>query len=84
MEDKRKEIGDAASKLRNGLDKLIDTRQKVEAMTIELEETRVQLAAYQKQCDEYLIVIVQQERLKNRRKLSWLARKKSLKRKQNV
>lgn len=62
MEDKRKEIGDAASKLRNGLDKLIDTREKVEAMTIELEETKVQLAAFQKQCDEYLIVIVQQKR----------------------
>ena len=62
MEDKRKEIGDAANKLRNGLDKLIDTRQKVEAMTIELEKTKAQLAVFQKQCDEYLIVIVQQKR----------------------
>lgn len=62
LDDKRKELGDAASKLSNGLDKLIDTRQKVEAMTIELEETKIQLASFQKQCDEYLVVIVQQKR----------------------
>ena len=62
LEDKRKELGDAASKLSNGLSKLIDTRQKVEAMTVELEETRAQLAIFQKQCDEYLVVIVQQKR----------------------
>ena len=57
LEDKRKEIGDAASKLRNGLSKLIDTREKVEAMTVELEETKIQLAAFQKDCDDYLVVI---------------------------
>ena len=62
LDDKRKELGDAANKLSNGLDKLIDTRQKVEAMTIELEETRIELASFQKQCDEYLVVIVQQKR----------------------
>lgn len=62
LDDKRKELGDAASKLKNGLDKLIDTRQKVEAMTIELEDTKIQLANFQKQCDEYLVVIVQQKR----------------------
>ena len=62
MEDKRKELGDSANKLRSGLSKLIDTRQKVEAMTVELEETKTQLAIFQKQCDEYLVVIVQQKR----------------------
>ena len=62
LDNKRKEIGDAANKLRNGLDKLIDTRQKVEAMTVELEETKGQLAIFQKQCEEYLVVIVQQKR----------------------
>lgn len=62
LDDKRKELGDAATKLKNGLDKLIDTRQKVEAMTVELEETRIQLANFQKQCDEYLVIIVQQKR----------------------
>ena len=62
LDAKRKEVGDAANKLRNGLDKLIDTRQKVEAMTVELEETKAQLAIFQKQCEEYLVVIVQQKR----------------------
>jgi len=36
-------------------------RQKVEGMTIELEEMKAQLAVFQKQCDEYLVVIVQQK-----------------------
>lgn len=62
LDSKRKELGDAASKLSNGLSKLIETRQKVEAMTVELEETKAQLAVFQKQCDEYLVVIVQQKR----------------------
>ena len=31
-------------------------------MTVELEETKAQLAVFQKQCDEYLVVIVQQKR----------------------
>jgi len=29
LQEKRKELGDAASKLRNGLDKIDDTRAKV-------------------------------------------------------
>ena len=62
LDKKRKEMGDSADKLSNGLSKLIDTRQKVEAMTVELEETKIQLASFQKQCDEYLVVIVQQKR----------------------
>ena len=31
-------------------------------MTVELEETKIQLASFQKQCDEYLVIIVQQKR----------------------
>ena len=31
-------------------------------MTVELEDTKIQLAILQKQCDEYLVVIVQQKR----------------------
>lgn len=31
-------------------------------MTVELEETKAQLAVFQKQCVEYLVVIVQQKR----------------------
>ena len=62
LDEKRKELGDAASKLSNGLGKLIDTRQKVEAMSVELEQTKAQLAVFQKECDEYLVIIVQQKR----------------------
>lgn len=50
------------SKLRNGLFKIDDTRTKVETMSIELEEAKKKVAEFQKQCEEYLVVIVQQKR----------------------
>ena len=62
LDEKRKELGDAASKLRNGLGKLVDTKLKVEAMSVELEQTKAQLAVFQKECDDYLVIIVQQKR----------------------
>ena len=60
--EKRKELGDAASKLKNGLSKIDDTRSKVEAMSVELEDAKTKVAQFQKQCEEYLVVIVQQKR----------------------
>ena len=60
--EKRKEIGDAANKLKNGLSKIDDTRTKVEAMSVELEEAKTKVAQFQKQCEEYLVVIVGQKR----------------------
>ena len=62
LNEKRKELGDAADKLRNGLGKLVDTKKKVELMSVELEQMKIQLATSQKECDEYLVVIVQQKR----------------------
>ena len=62
LEEKRKELGDAANKLKNGLSKLVETREKVEAMSVELQEAKIKVAEYQKQCEEYLVVIVQQKR----------------------
>ena len=59
---KRTEVGNQANKLKNGLSKLIETREKVQAMSIELGDAKVKVADYQKQCDEYLVVIVQQKR----------------------
>lgn len=50
------------SKLKNGLFKIDDTRIKVEAMSVELEDAKKKVAAFQKQCEEYLVVIVQQKR----------------------
>lgn len=60
--EKRKELGDAANKLKNGLYKIDDTRAKVEVMSVELEEAKTKVAQFQKQCEEYLVVIVQQKR----------------------
>ncbi|KAI8821286.1 dynein heavy chain and region D6 of dynein motor-domain-containing protein [Fimicolochytrium jonesii] len=62
LKEKRVEIGKAASKLRNGLSKLDDTRQNVEKISVELEEAKKQVAQFQKQCEDYLVVIVQQKR----------------------
>lgn len=59
--EKRSELGEQVTKLRNGLFKISDTREKVEAMSVELEEAKKQVAEFQKQCDEYLSVIVQQK-----------------------
>ena len=60
--EKRKELGDAANKLKNGLYKIDDTRAKVEVMSVELEEAKTKVAQFQKQCEEYLVIIVQQKR----------------------
>ncbi len=60
--EKRKELGDAATKLRNGLFKIDETREKVEKMSVELEDAKTKVAQFQKQCEEYLVVIVQQKR----------------------
>uniref|UniRef100_A0A3P8VN13 Dynein axonemal heavy chain 2 n=1 Tax=Cynoglossus semilaevis TaxID=244447 RepID=A0A3P8VN13_CYNSE len=61
LAEKRSELGEQVCKLRNGLFKISDTREKVEAMSVELEEAKKQVAEFQKQCDEYLSVIVQQK-----------------------
>ncbi|KAM4749227.1 dynein axonemal heavy chain 2 [Rhinophrynus dorsalis] len=60
--DKRNELGEKASKLRNGLFKIDETREKVEKMSEELAVARSKVADYQKQCEEYLVIIVQQRR----------------------
>ncbi|XP_060896803.1 dynein axonemal heavy chain 2-like [Labrus mixtus] len=62
LAEKRSELGEQVSKLRNGLFKISDTREKVEAMSVELEEAKKQVADFQKQCEEYLSVVVQQKR----------------------
>ncbi|XP_039997326.1 dynein heavy chain 2, axonemal [Xiphias gladius] len=61
LAEKRSELGGQVCKLRNGLFKISDTREKLEAMSVELEEAKKQVAEFQKQCDEYLSVIVQQK-----------------------
>uniref|UniRef100_A0A3Q0KTZ4 Dynein axonemal heavy chain 2 n=1 Tax=Schistosoma mansoni TaxID=6183 RepID=A0A3Q0KTZ4_SCHMA len=48
---KRQELSDKANKLTN-----------VEVMSVELEEAKKKVSAFQKECDDYLVVIVQQKR----------------------
>ena len=62
LKEKREEIGGQVKKLRNGLFKIDDTREKVEKMSVDLEEAKVKVAAFQKQCDEYLVTLVQQKK----------------------
>jgi dynein heavy chain len=62
LAEKRHEIGNLAMKLKNGLSKLDDTRANVEKISIELEVSKKQVALFQKQCEDYLVIIVQQKR----------------------
>ncbi|XP_041842513.1 dynein heavy chain 2, axonemal [Melanotaenia boesemani] len=62
LAEKRIELGEQVTKLRNGLLKISNTREKVEAMSVELEDSRKQVAEFQKQCDQFLTVILQQKR----------------------
>ena len=60
--EKRKELGDSANKLTSGLSKIIDTRVKVEQMSVQLEENKAKAAKFQKECEDYLVVLVGQKR----------------------
>lgn len=62
LEEKRMEISSQANKLRNGLSKIDDCREKVEVMSVELEEAQVKVAEFQQQCDEYLVIIINQRK----------------------
>uniref|UniRef100_A0A2K6C7M2 Dynein axonemal heavy chain 2 n=1 Tax=Macaca nemestrina TaxID=9545 RepID=A0A2K6C7M2_MACNE len=60
--EKRQELQDQANKLRTGLFKIDETREKVQVMSLELEDAKKKVAEFQKQCEEYLVIIVQQKR----------------------
>uniref|UniRef100_A0A8C2ZK56 Dynein axonemal heavy chain 2 n=1 Tax=Cyclopterus lumpus TaxID=8103 RepID=A0A8C2ZK56_CYCLU len=60
LAEKRSELREQVRNLRNGLFKLNDTQEKVEAMSLELEEAKKQVAEFQIQCDQYLAIIVKQ------------------------
>eukprot|EP00106_Octopus_bimaculoides_P014248 XP_014781690.1 PREDICTED: dynein heavy chain 2, axonemal-like [Octopus bimaculoides] len=60
--EKKKELGDAANKLKNGLSKIDETREKVQKMSVELDEDKIKVAQVQQQCDEYLSVLFQQKK----------------------
>ncbi|VDM31109.1 unnamed protein product [Hydatigera taeniaeformis] len=62
LESKRRELSDWANKLRSGLGKIDDTRTKVEEMSVELSEAKEKVAVFQKECDDYLVILVEQRR----------------------
>lgn len=59
---KREEVASEANKLRSGLWKIDDCKDKVQVMSVELEEAQVKVAEFQQQCDEYLVIIVAQRK----------------------
>ncbi|KAK4876213.1 hypothetical protein RN001_012635 [Aquatica leii] len=62
LANKRLEISSQANKLRNGLWKIDDCREKVETMSVELAEAQVKVVEFQQQCDDYLVIIVSQQK----------------------
>ena len=62
LAEKRTELGNEISKLRNGLLKIDDTSEKVQVMSQELEVAKTKVAQISKECEEYLVVIVGQKR----------------------
>ena len=60
--EKRQELASQANKLQSGLSKIDDTREKVSEMTIELETTQQQVLQSTKQCEEFLVTIVNQRK----------------------
>lgn len=62
LEYKRQELTEQENKLRGGLWKLDDTRDKVNEMAEELERTQKQVLNSTKDCEEYLLTIINQRR----------------------
>ncbi|XP_076295130.1 dynein heavy chain 2, axonemal kl-2 [Lasioglossum baleicum] len=60
--EKRQDLEAQASKLRNGLSKIDDTRVKVNEMAAELEVTQEQVHKSTRECEEFLVTIVNQRR----------------------
>jgi len=63
LNEKRKEIGDKASKLRGGLKKLDETGVQVSEMQVVALEKKVVVAKAKRDCEELLVEIVQDKRV---------------------
>ncbi|XP_076240945.1 dynein heavy chain 2, axonemal kl-2 [Calliopsis andreniformis] len=62
LAEKRQDLAEQANKLRNGLSKIDDTRVKVNEMAAELEVTQEQVHKSTRECEEFLVTIVNQRR----------------------
>eukprot|EP00656_Telonema_subtile_P031899 TRINITY_DN3494_c0_g2_i1.p1 TRINITY_DN3494_c0_g2~~TRINITY_DN3494_c0_g2_i1.p1 ORF type:complete len:4527 (-),score=1335.50 TRINITY_DN3494_c0_g2_i1:103-13683(-) len=63
LAQKRKVLVDSADKLRNGLQKLMDSQEQVEYMSAKMSEQKVVVEVAQKECSELLVTIVQEKRI---------------------
>lgn len=61
--EKRAELGNARDKLANGLAKLVEARDGVQVMSVELEKKKVVCAQSQKDCENLLVEIVSERRV---------------------
>lgn len=61
LTEKHSELGEQVSKLRNGLYQISEVREKVKAMSVELEETEKQVAKLEEECHECLHFLVRQK-----------------------
>ena len=63
LKEKSGELGASASKLANGLARLEDAREQVEALSKRLEVKKVVVAQSQKDCEDLLVQIVSERRI---------------------
>ena len=63
LTEKRTELGNAREKLANGLAKLIEARDGVQIMSVDLEKKKVVCAQSQKDCENLLVEIVSERRV---------------------
>ncbi|KAL2735253.1 dynein axonemal heavy chain 2 [Vespula squamosa] len=62
LHKKRQDLADQANKLRGGIFKIDDTQAKVNEMAAELEITQEQVQTSTRECEEFLVTIVNQRR----------------------
>nr|XP_015801752.2 dynein axonemal heavy chain 2 [Nothobranchius furzeri] len=62
LAEKRAELEEQVNKLRNGLIKIREIRENAEVMSVELETAKRQAVEFQRECDQFLEVIAQQQK----------------------
>jgi dynein heavy chain len=68
LAEKRSELGDQRFKLSNGLQKLEESKEQVEVMSVALEKKKIVVASSQKECEELLVIIVSERRIADEQK----------------
>lgn len=61
LAEKRRYFGDSANRLKGGMAKIVETRVKVQDMTLEMESAQRRVLEYQEECDKVLEEITKQK-----------------------